>query len=97
MYEYEFEEVMFGTFGKAKAAHRELIRERAAQGWRLAHFALIPSNTSGTGEALELIFERPYRGPQDATRADGPDELGTGAPVYQAPPQLSPVPPAEPR
>lgn len=81
MFEYDFVEIQFNMFSKAKQDYRAIIAEKAALGWRLAHFTRLPSQESGNGEALEMIFERPYQGPQDATRADGPEWLTPAKPA----------------
>lgn len=81
MYEYEFVRITFGLFGKPDVDHRELVAEKAAEGWRLTEIFGLPD-----GMTSEWIFERPARGPQDAMRPDGPSEF---EPTYQAPPQVS--------
>ena len=65
-YECEFETVeaeaqgcsLFGGAGIVTQAHREVIRRRGADGWRLT--ACIPARQRGEGfvEAWDLIFER---------------------------------------
>lgn len=78
MYEYEFMRVNFGLLGKPDIDYPALARQKGAEGWRLMHIVTMEGSMW-----LELVFERPLRGPQDSLRADGPDEL---EPTYQAPP-----------
>ncbi|WIY83057.1 DUF4177 domain-containing protein [Propionimicrobium sp. PCR01-08-3] len=77
MYEYAFELVPFTLLLKPKVDYAEVTRQYAEQGWRLAHVVSVPSN-EGNGQAIQLVFERPSKGPQDVTRAD-----------YQAPPNFN--------
>ena len=68
MVEYEFEEVAcdeggggwspFGGFGLETAAHQEVIRRRAAEGWRYAGFVPVVQRSSGYIEEIDLVFER---------------------------------------
>jgi hypothetical protein len=58
MFEYKFVriDVSQGMFGQnVSADHREIIRQHAAEGWRLAHILGVGALTAG----FELIFERP--------------------------------------
>lgn len=47
----------------------EVIARRAAEGWR---FCQIFPSSHAEDAPLQVVFERPARGPQDAVRADGP-------------------------
>ena len=88
MYEYDFETVSFGILGRPNRDYHELVRAKAVHGWPLLQIVTLPDLQS-----LELIFERPAKGPQDLLRADGPDELDAPA-SYQTPPTINPAPPA---
>lgn len=71
-YEYEFRTITFGGFiVKPQEDYQEVVAEYADQGWRLLQILIIPT-TEGTPRSLELVFERPYRGPRDRTQADEP-------------------------
>ena len=69
MFEYEFEEVscdmkgysLFGGAGLSTAGHQEIIRRRAAEGWRYAGCIPVRQRMEGFIEALELVFERERR------------------------------------
>ena len=60
MLEYEFETVPAnkGFFIGETRGHREIVRRRAAEGWRYAGF--IPTRQGGYGAIIEidLVFER---------------------------------------
>ena len=43
----------------------EVIRRRAAEGWRFCQ-VYVPPNNSGLTRPIQVIFERPATGPQDA-------------------------------
>lgn len=76
-FEYDFATITFGILGKPQPNYQEVIRARAAAGWRLVQMVRLPT------DQVELVFERPSRGPQDATRADGPEQqwnLSSSAP-----------------
>lgn len=70
-YEYTNEQILFGGFftSQPKGDYMRAIRTHAAKGWRLHQMLILP-NSEGGPNALELIFERPARGPQDVLRAD---------------------------
>lgn len=68
MLEYEFEEVacdeggggwsLLGGFGLETAAHQEVIRRRAAEGWRFAGFVPKRQRAGGFIETIDLVFLR---------------------------------------
>lgn len=68
MLEYEFEHVdcdeggggysLFGGFGMEMVSHQEIIRRRAADGWRYAGFIPKRQRASGFMETIDLVFER---------------------------------------
>lgn len=68
MLEYEFENIscdggnggysLFGGFGMETAAHQELIRRRAAEGWRYAGFVPRRQRAGGSMETIDLVFGR---------------------------------------
>ncbi len=70
-YEYTSASIEFSGFcvGQPKSNYLDAIREHAAHGWRLHQMVVIPGSEGGA-KSLELIFERPARGPQDLMRAD---------------------------
>ena len=68
MLEYEFEEVdcgeggggwsPLGGFGMETVAHQEVIRRRAAEGWRFAGFVPKRQRAGGFIETIDLVFLR---------------------------------------
>ncbi|UUZ83582.1 DUF4177 domain-containing protein [Paenibacillus sp. P26] len=59
MYEYKFVNVEVSLWsGKSKENHQEIIRQHAAEGWRLNQIFAPPTNASGQTHHMELIFER---------------------------------------
>ena len=62
MLEYEFEEIacdeVCGFYLREAAAHREVIRRRAAEGWRFAGFVPKRQRAGGFIETIDLVFER---------------------------------------
>lgn len=71
MLEYEFETVscdsldgyrLFGGVGLETTEHQEVIRRRAAEGWRYAGFAPRRQRAGGFIESIDLIFEREIPG-----------------------------------
>ena len=68
MLEYEFETVdcleggggwsLFGGFGMEAVASQEVIRRRAAEGWRYAGFLPRTQRAGGWIETIDLVFER---------------------------------------
>lgn len=66
MYEYEFERIKlsttgYGLFGGLQIGtqeHLEIIRTRAAAGWRFAGCFPVYQNKGGYIETIDLIFER---------------------------------------
>ena len=68
MLEYEFEEVccdeggrswgLMGGFGMETTAHQEVIRRRAAEGWRFAGFVPKRQRAGGFIETIDLVFLR---------------------------------------
>ena len=68
MLEYEFEHVdcdeggggysLFGGFGIETIRHQEIIRRRAAGGWRYVGFVPKRQRAGGFIETMVLVFER---------------------------------------
>ena len=67
MLEYDFitVETKYGTgyslFGGVRidtAGHREIIRDKAAEGWRYVGYVPAVQRASGQIDAIDLIFER---------------------------------------
>ena len=68
MLEYEFENIscddggggysLFGGIGIETVRHREIIRQRAADGWRYVGFLPKCQRGSGFIETIDLVFER---------------------------------------
>ena len=68
MLEYEFETVdcleggggwsLFGGFGMEAVAYQEIIRRRAAAGWRYVGFLPKVQRAGGFLETMDLVFER---------------------------------------
>lgn len=68
MLEYEFEEVwcdegkrgwdLMGGFSIDSASHQEIIRRRAAEGWRYVGFLPKRQRAAGFLEIIDLVFER---------------------------------------
>lgn len=66
MYEYEFETVemcgngysLFGGVGLKMETHREIIKRRAADGWRYVDCIPTEQRASGFIETVDLVFER---------------------------------------
>ena len=60
MKEYTFVTHYFtGGLETRSEGHRELIQQKAAEGWRYAGFLPVEQRATGHIEAVELIFERP--------------------------------------
>ena len=65
-YEYEFEVLalsaggysLFGGVGIRTEGHQEVIRSRAAAGWRYVGYLPSVQRASGHIETIELVFER---------------------------------------
>lgn len=65
-YEYEFETLdlsaggysLFGGVGIRTEGHQEVIRRRAAAGWRYVGYLPSVQRASGHIETIELVFER---------------------------------------
>lgn len=73
-YEYGSTSIAFGGFfAEPKSDYMEVVRTRASQGWRLHQMVIFP-DAQGGPKTLELVFERPARGPQDVLRADDGDD-----------------------
>ncbi len=63
-FEYEFEQVETtrGLWGRRSTYYQEIIRRRAAEGWRFVD-AFAPSvGWNGLAFKVDLIFERPVGG-----------------------------------
>ena len=68
MLEYELEEIWRGEDGRSwgplhgvsvdSAAHQEVLRRRAAEGWRYVGFLPKRQRTAGFLEMIDLVFER---------------------------------------
>ena len=67
MLTYEFERVectgvegyrFFGGIGLATVDHQEIIRKRAAEGWRFAGWVPATQRAGGFIETIDLVFER---------------------------------------
>ena len=59
MLEYEFEKIYGGGFFASQlSGHQEMIRRRAAAGWRYAGCIPTEQTSHGAITELELIFER---------------------------------------
>lgn len=66
MLKYEFERVecaaggysLFGGVGLETDGHRDIIRRRAAEGWRFAGCIPASQRAGGFIENLDLVFER---------------------------------------
>ena len=60
-YNYEFVRVEpKGLFGHTlESDYRQIIRQRAKQGWRLVTIIAPPSEAGGVVQSYELIFEQP--------------------------------------
>lgn len=67
MLEYEFETVncddasgysLFGGVGLETSGHQEIIRQRAADGWRYVGFIPKRQRAGGFIETIDLVFER---------------------------------------
>ena len=68
MLEYAFEEIacdegggganLFGGFAMETVAHQEIIRRRAAAGWRYVGFLPKRQRSGGYMETIDLVFER---------------------------------------
>ncbi len=78
MLEYEFETVScdgasgwspFGGVGLETAGHQEIIRRRAAEGWRYAGCIPRSQRAGGFIETVDLVFEREREG-RDGTETD---------------------------
>ena len=62
-YEYEFEVLAlsaggYSLFGIRTEGHQEVIRSRAAAGWRYVGYLPSVQRASGHIETIELVFER---------------------------------------
>ena len=68
MLEYELEEIWcaegkrtwgpLGGFSMDSAAHQEVLRRRAAEGWRYVGFLPKRQRAAGFLEIIDLVFER---------------------------------------
>ena len=59
MLEYEFERVdCTGSGGYSFLGHQEIIRKRAAEGWRFAGWIPVTQRAGGFIETIDLVFER---------------------------------------
>lgn len=67
-YEYEFETVncdsatgysLFGGVGLTTEGHREIIVQRASEGWRFVGVIPASQRAGGFIETVDLVFERP--------------------------------------
>lgn len=68
MLEYEFEEIWcdegkrtwgpLGGFSMDSTAHQEVIRRRAAEGWRYVGFLPKRQRAAGFLEIIDMVFER---------------------------------------
>lgn len=67
-YEYEFETVncdsasgysLFGGVGPSTEGHREIIAQRASEGWRFVGVIPASQRAGGFIETVDLVFERP--------------------------------------
>ncbi len=68
MYEYVVDTIEMVTRGLTSVPMiepAEVIRRRAAEGWRFCQ-VYVPPNNSGFTRHIQVIFERPATGPQDA-------------------------------
>lgn len=63
MLEYEFEKVCSdGFFAYGLKGHQEIIRRRAAAGWRYVGYIPTEQTSHGAITELELVFEREQGG-----------------------------------
>lgn len=89
MYEYDFHSITFSGFlSRPTENYADIIRTRAAAGWRLSQMMMIPT-TDGAPRSIELVFERPSSGPQDLSRADEPEDFKPEK-LFQQPRQVRP-------
>lgn len=67
-YEYELETVncdsatgysLFGGVGLTTEGHREIIAQRASEGWRFVGVIPASQRAGGFIETVDLVFERP--------------------------------------
>ncbi len=59
MYEYKFETIKMSPMTlKMDRDYEEIIRDYAANGWRLHTFAPLPLNLGGQASGIQLIFEK---------------------------------------
>lgn len=58
-YEYKFEQLKLGWFGKPNLDYHAIIEKNAKDGWRLVQIFAPGTSVYGSASYFELIFERP--------------------------------------